>query len=281
LKKIVAGVLLAGTSAVAAPASVDTSRCAVLDPTALESAVRRELALEPGRGEGLAIEIACPDGIHAHIRVGSLETELDLGEEPAALRVKFVALAIAELVESVAPPPAPATPIVVATEHEQPLPTPIAAPTHIELAVRAGVRVIAWNQHLMSTLAVDFDIGIGRIGITAALGDDHGGMGKPYLLALSVAHDVVCARGDTTICLVGRGDIGMYGVSFRDDSRMDDMLYAGYWDLAAGVEVRRRIGGVGWIAGIDLGGGDGLIIESKYLEQLDGPFAVATLGASW
>jgi hypothetical protein len=58
-------------------------------------------------------------------------------------------------------------------------------------------------------------------------------------------------------------------------------LYAGYGDLAVGFEVRRQIGGWNWVANLDLGGADGLIIEQELLEHLDGPFAVAAVGASW
>ncbi len=277
---------LASATAAAGPLRVDAERCASLDAGALGVAVDRELALAPARDraiDGVAVEIACPDGIHARVRItpGAVARDLDLGEEPVALRVKFVALAVAELVGTLAasPPSSPAPPSPIDDGENPPVPV---APTVVtrDLTMRAGLRVMGWD-HVLSTLLVDLDVGPVRVGLTAALG--HESLGMPYLVEASVSRALACSRGATSVCLVARAGAGFYGMSIHkaDGDVMDQTLLGGYYDASIGIEAKRRIAGWNWIAGLDIGAGDGMLVEADYLEQFDGPFAAATLGASW
>ena len=282
---------LASSTALAGTPRIHVERCESLDAAAVEAAVARELAIDPvAKRVDVTVEIECPDGVHAHVRVepGAHVRDLDLSEEPAALRVKLVALAIAEVIAvldyepslplaSPAPPPvdrvAPAPAALIAEPARRP-----------EVTVRAGVRVIAWDQDMMTTVAADLDIGLVRVGLFAALGEARSATGTPYLIALALGRNLACSHGRTSVCIVARGELGFDGVSIHPPQTpaiMSRHFYAGYWDASVGLEVRRRMLGVDWLVGVDLGAGDGLIVEDDYLEHLDGPFAAATLGMSW
>ncbi len=274
--------VLASTSATAGKLHVHAERCAGIEGATLETAVHRELALAPersGTADDLAVEITCADdGVHARVRLepGAITRDLDLSEEPLALRIKFVALAIAELVETqeISLPPR------AIADGEVP-PTLIASrETTRDMTVRAGVRVMGWD-HVMTAFSAELDLGPVRLGLSAALGRER--LGMPYLVEATLSRALVCSATQTRVCLVARGAIGVYGISIHknDGDVMDQSLTGGYWDASLGIEARRRIAGWNWIAALDVGAGDGAIVEQDYLERYDGPFAAATLGTSW
>lgn len=289
-------VVLTGGRARADHLQLHAERCASLDPAALDLAVRRELDLDPevARRVGAAsVAVVCADGIHARVQLapegagGPVARDLDLSEEPPALRVKLVALAIAELVDIEAAAPEPAMIPRPSVDPEDAPPArvgPVRAPVRpVGVTLRGGMRLVAGDADPMATIAADLDEGVARVGLVAALGDGRRESGRPYILAITLARTLACSRGQTSVCLIARAEGGFAGASFRsDDERfMDHSVYAGYGDLTVGFEIRRRVAGWNWVADVDLGAADGLIVESPYLEHLDGPFAVAALGMTW
>ena len=284
-------VALAGQIALAGTPRIHAERCASLDGPAIEAALFRELAFAPATARAdlgdLGIDIVCTDPVHAEIRVGDgAVREVDLADEPAALRVKLVALAIIEELDIREPQLVAAveTTLIVAParEHESVSP-PARAPSAHEVTVRGGVRVIAWDRDVLTTLGAELDLGPLRIGMVAALGPSHEPTGTPYLFAVSLSRTLACSHGDTMLCLVARADLGLYGVSLtsREAQVMTTHLYTDYSDLSIGVEARRDALGVRWLAGVELGAGDGMFVEEPYLERVDGPFVSTTFGASW
>jgi hypothetical protein len=111
---------LAPSSARADPSpGLDVTRCKIFDLAGARKAIAAELAVAPELQERLAdvrITIECPDAITARVSVvpappdAPLEKTLDLGDLPGDLRLRLVALAVAELVDvavTVEPPPDP------------------------------------------------------------------------------------------------------------------------------------------------------------------------------
>jgi len=98
---------LAATMARAEPLRVDLARCTAFDARALAKAIARELPANSGTSP-FAVIVACPDLVTANLHVepvpadGPIARSLDLGEVPGDLRVKLLALAIAELAEAAA-----------------------------------------------------------------------------------------------------------------------------------------------------------------------------------
>jgi len=113
---VIAGLLWAGAPARAEPAA-DLAGCPTFDRAALSRAISTELG--PDRADGRVVVVTCPDAVTAHLRVapapaaGPLARSLDLGDVPGDLRVRLIALAVAELlaaaslVEEAASPPGP------------------------------------------------------------------------------------------------------------------------------------------------------------------------------
>jgi hypothetical protein len=94
------------------PPKVDLSRCTAFDATALRRALARELP-NTGGDTPFAVIAVCPDLVTAHLHVepvptdGPIARSLDLGEVRGDLRIKLLAIAIAELAEVVASLPVP------------------------------------------------------------------------------------------------------------------------------------------------------------------------------
>jgi hypothetical protein len=170
---------------------------------------------------------------------------------------------------------------LASADSEVPPPPPfVASQAARDLALRAGVRVMGWN-HVMSALSAEIDLVPMRVGVSAAVGRERDGM--PYLVEATIGRALACTRTQTRICLVARGAVGVYGVSIHrnDGDVMDQSLNGAYWDASLGVEAMRVIAGWRWLAALDVGAGDGLLVEQDYLERYDGPFAAATVGTSW
>jgi len=290
---------ICATTARADP-QIHAERCPILPAAALAAAIARELALAPTLASHAAswrIDLDCPDAIHARVQIEPGPTrepvtvDLDLSEEPDALRVKLVAVAVAELANlvDVAHEPAamPSTPAIDPEDAPPPVlgavATPSMPPRSPGVSVRGGLRIIAGHAEPMPTVSADLEVGPVRLGLVTAIGSAHRSEGTPYILALTVGRTLGCSRGRTSLCLVVRGEAGFVGAEIRldDTAIMERNLYAGYGDLAVGFEVRRRLAGWNWIADVDLGAADGMVVEAQTLERLDGPFAVGAVGVSW
>jgi hypothetical protein len=304
---VTAAIVAATGGAIAAadpdPASVHVlaEHCPDLDPVVLDAAVTQALALDP-RMVAIAVRVIvwldCGDALHARVRVERglgdppLERELDLGEEPPELRIKLVALVVAELIDALASTPETAA---MAPPPTSPVTAPVIAPGPGSSAgastakrvpaitLRAGVRMFADDQAPMATFSADLDVGPLQLGLATAIGDDNGLVGTSYIIAVAASRRLVCTRGGTTLCLVGRGEAGFSGVSIRTTSvdAMPRSVHSGYGHLGLGFEVDRSFGAWSALADVDVGYADGLVMETQVLAHLDGPFAVAGLGVRW
>jgi hypothetical protein len=96
-------VVIALAARASAEPQIDLARCTAFDRRALARAIDRELP--ELRDRHFAVIVECPDLVTAHIHVepvpadGPIARSLDLGEVPGDLRLKLLALAVAELVE--------------------------------------------------------------------------------------------------------------------------------------------------------------------------------------
>jgi hypothetical protein len=287
---VIVPVILASSVAAAEAIHVRAEHCATLDSNALDQAVGRELALDlelAARAQNAAISLECPDGLHAYVRAdpGGLVTEVDLGDEPTELRVKLVALAIAELIVAVDSKPAP---LVSSRDNENPLLVaraktkrkPMRGPG---VTARAGVRVFADELYPMASMSADLELGPIQIGVLAALGESHLFTSVPYLFTGTVGRRLLCSPGGTSVCMVARGDVGLAGVSIYESA----MEIAGrdvrsfYADLTTGIELRRQIFACKALADLEVGFAHGLVVDALSLVHLNGPFATAGVGVQW
>jgi len=80
-----------------------------------------------------------------------------------------------------------------------------------------------------------------------------------------------------------RADAGFAGVSIYEDSlaTMQHSVHSAYGDLALGFEVQRAFPAWKGIAEIQIGAAKGLVVEAQSFVHLNGPFAMAGLGARW
>ena len=187
-----AGALLPGlaAAAIAQPApALDLARCPNFNPIDARRAISAELTVPAEHAphlDAVTIALACPDAITATVTVtpapddGPLEKTLDLGDVPGELRLRLVALAVAELVEVAAgvaataaatappPPPPPLAPPSVAPAGEGGLDARPFEPPTVHGAVRersghtpeqAGTRRALWGQGVREP-----DVG-GRVGL--------------------------------------------------------------------------------------------------------------------
>jgi hypothetical protein len=292
-------IVATGTRASADPLHVHGERCAAIDPAALDVAVGRELALDPklaSVAQRITVVLECPDALHAQLHVepdpadGPLSRELDLSDEPAELRVKLVALSIAELIDALAAMPAsqPAPPSLsparaVTREPEVPVHIAATAPSSRgpKITVRAGIRLFADDQDPMPTLSADLEVGPVQLGLATAIGDNHRFNGLPYIVAVTISRRLICSDGQTSLCMLARGEAGFAGVSIAGSTLMDRSVHTGYGDIALGFEIERRFQEWNALAGFEIGTAEGLVMEAAYLEHLNGPFAVAGIGVKF
>jgi hypothetical protein len=294
---VAAPILAASAVAMADPVHVHVERCAMLDSDALDTAVTRELVLDPklaSHARQLAVSLECADGLHANLRIepapadGPLARELDLGEAPAELRVKLVALAIAELIDIEATEPAPRALAPTHSDDDDSPPRIVAQkpsqPRGPKITARAGLRVFADDQYPMASISGDLELGPVQVGLATQLGQGHRFTSIPYIVAVTVAHRVVCSDGRSSLCMVVRGEVGFAGVSIYEDSphaQMPESIHSTYGDLTFGFELRRQFDGYKGLAGIEIGAADGLVVEALSFVHLNGPFATAVLGVQW
>ncbi len=102
---LVAAVMLALAGTASATPRIDLSRCIAFDELALRRAILHELSPTSSSTRDFTVVVTCPDLVTASAVIdpepgdGPLKRDLNLGEVPGDLRVKLLALAIAELVE--------------------------------------------------------------------------------------------------------------------------------------------------------------------------------------
>ncbi len=122
---LVVGMVLALAGTASATPHIDLSRCIAFDELALRRAILHELTSTPSTTRDFTVVVTCPDLVTASAVIdpqpgdGPLKRDLNLGEVPGDLRVKLLALAIAELVDVAA---ASAPPIFVPEQPHAPDP---------------------------------------------------------------------------------------------------------------------------------------------------------------
>jgi hypothetical protein len=94
------------THTASAEPRVDLAACTAFDRQALRAAIDRELPSDPRlKARDFSIIVECPDLATARLRVepvfadGAIVRPIDLGEVPSNLRLKWIALVVAELIE--------------------------------------------------------------------------------------------------------------------------------------------------------------------------------------
>jgi hypothetical protein len=292
------GVALPTGTARADVLHIHGEHCAAVDLVALDVAVGRELALDPklsAVAERVSVVLDCADDLHAQLRIepepaeGPLSRELDLSDEPAELRVKLVALSVAELIDVLASTPVaqqpapPSTTAVIKKGPEAPLQLTVASPPSRgpKITVRAGIRLFADDQDPMPTVSADLEVGPVQLGLATAIGDNHRFNGLPYIVAITVSRRLTCSDGPVALCMVARAEAGFAGVSIAGSTLMDRSVHTGYGDIALGFEIERRFHEWNALAGFEIGTAEGLVMEAAYLEHLNGPFAVAGVGVKF
>jgi hypothetical protein len=294
---VLGGLVLSSATANADVLHVHSERCAAVDPVALDVAVGRELALDPKlvtAAERTTITLECSNDLHAQLRVEPgpagepLVRDIDLSDEPAELRVKLVALSVAELIDVLAATPAsqPAPsviPAIVKTRPDAPqliqvAPSPSRGP---KITVRAGIRLFADDQDPMPTVSADLEVGPVQLGLATAVGDNHRFNGLPYIVAVTVSRRFTCSDGPVALCILARAEAGFAGVSIADSTLMDRSVHTGYGSIALGFDIERRFHDWNALAGFEIGTAEGLVMEAAYLEHLNGPFAVAGIGVKF
>jgi len=319
-------VVVVGLAAPAAadPPRVDLARCTAFDAQALRKALAREL---PGDAppNHFAVIVACPDLVTANLHVepvpadGPIARSLDLGEVPGDLRIKLLALAIAELVEvassAAAPnkpraygdprdptslsdadpkaprpdrspkPRAPSPPSVAAIDppivvEQRTTPTPREP---ITLGPIAGVRVFTATHTMMADLGAELTLPWLRVGARGAVGTDRDALGTlhPWLVTVTAARQLACLGPG---CALVRGEAGMVGVvTHASTAATGANASTAYAQASLAVEVHHRFHGWTAAATVDVGYAAGMIAraESRAVSSLAGVVGIASLGARW
>jgi hypothetical protein len=314
---------LAPTMARAEPPRVDLARCTAFDARALAKAIAREMPADSGTSP-FAVIVACPDLVTANLHVepvpadGPIARSLDLGEVPGDLRIKLLALAIAELAEAAATaklpatatgptkppgdaadpqslsdadprPHAPASPTTrvatIAPPHEPAIADRRAAPPRepLELGPIAGVRVFASTHTMLAELGAELRLPWFRIGVRGGAGSDHDPLGSvhPWLATATVARELACIDAG---CVLVRGEAGMAGVVAHAVPLASSAdASAAYAQASLEIEVHHRFGGWTAIATLDGGYARGLVAKAgtHEISSLAGAVAAAMVGARW
>jgi hypothetical protein len=238
---------------------VELARCTAFDVRALRLAIDRELPTEPAlRARDFAVVVECPDAATARLHVepafadGMVARELDLGEVPDDVRLKLLALAVAELVEvagadtSGPAPPAAAIdlppqqqppvvrahataglPVTASTVDGSAQASPIdsglgatttatarPSPSRATFGVTAGVRYYASTPTALAQLGLELGLPWLRVGVRGAIGETSVALGtlQPYVATVTLARALVCSSSPTSLCLLARVEGGVAGV---------------------------------------------------------------------
>ncbi|HUJ60636.1 MAG TPA: hypothetical protein VLX92_19175 [Kofleriaceae bacterium] len=312
---------IASVAALAAVANaeprVELARCTAFDVRALRVAIDRELPTDPAlRTRDFAIVVECPDLATASLHVepvpadGAIARTVDLGEVPTDLRLKLLALAVAELVEVAASDtsgPAPQV-LVPVTDTIAPVirPAPRAPPPRIaaapppdleqvvstgapaphparwSLAPSVGMRLYTSTPTALAQAGAELALPWLRIGVRGALGTGSDALGsfRPYLATATVARDLACRAG---LCLVARIEGGVAGVTARPASTAVAIAHdasAAYGQATLAGELVHRFTGWSVLASIEAGWAEGLIARAggRDAAALAGPVVIGEIG---
>jgi hypothetical protein len=312
---LVLALLADGTRAQADPA-INLDRCATLDHALLHAAVDREIAVLPpaNRVDDATLVVECSDGATAHISVVAhsstlvLARDLDLGEVPADLRIKLVAVAVAELVETAAArgkeralaPWTEAAPPARAAVHARTMERPElaiskqvrrddhAAARSIVIVPYGGVRAFASRPVPLAYTAFEVELHRLALGIAGSFGTTHDTLGAltPYLVTATASSSPACVGVSDRVCARLHGELGVAGVraSAASSVVVASNAVAPYAQLGLGSEFEHSLGstfGVGFA--IDAAVAKGLIAASQDRTpvRLDGLAITATVGLRW
>jgi hypothetical protein len=295
---------------------IDLSRCTVLDDAEARTAIAAELTSIPAEraahlGE-VVVAITCEDAVTATVTVtpapadGPLEKQLDLGDLPADLRTRGIALAVAELVDlalDVASAPAPAPP--PPSPHGEGgvdaasfVPHPIAPPSQVAIVVaprprwraaaRAGVLVFVDRAAPLTDVAGE--VSRGRLAldlfVATARADDTLGDVRSIVGAIGLTVTVACRGGvGTWLCLGARGAAGVAAVTVDPVHPMiiGHDAVSTYVELGPRLEIRvehRRWSGslalgLAWASGLSA------LADGREIVRLGGPVVGTSLGIGW
>jgi hypothetical protein len=306
---------LAGTAAtlLAAAAAhggahVELARCPTLDGPALERAIAVELPAAPADRE-LAVVVTCPDATTADLHVvpapagGPLRRTVDLADLAEPLRIRLVALAVAELMRTAldlgaAGAGAPTAPIDVrvaappsdvpdndAALHRR---LPVRPAGHpMQLAARLGLRTYPQLAVPMTNLELEAVRGAVSVGVVAAIGEREVELGtlRPGLAAATLGIALVCVAGTIEWCarLRAQAGIAIVGGSAARPDTVTSTAVAGYAQLGAQLEAAWPIGAVALLGAVDAGWAEGLIGSAGDEDgvRLDGAVISAGVGVRW
>jgi hypothetical protein len=292
------------------PPAIDVARCETLGAE-LRGAITAEIDAIAAEREvslgGRTIMVACPDAVNAVIEIlpapstGPLLRRLHLGDIPAGLRVRLVALATAELADvafrlqvTAAPPPVSGSLLPIAAQIDQPAATPPlpnladrSAASAFAVTPRAGARMFGAQGPWFVEAGADVAIGSYELGVVAATGntDDVLGRLRGYLVAIAGTVRVACTGDRVAVCLGARGEAGVAIVTA--EARLDDVrvanarapYIAGAGDVATAYRMGRwtlaLTATFGWSEGLVSRAGDRVPI------RIDGMLVGGSLAVRW
>jgi hypothetical protein len=292
-------------------------QCTGFDGEALRSALALEMQAAPLLLErnDLKLLVECPDAITSQLTVERRDGAppqlriLDLGDVPSAMRVKLLAVAAVELLESaaaVAPAVAPPVPMlapprpteVKVTARALPEQTRRWRPRAIEMGSRGGARLYRNQRTAMAMLSAavsrhELELGVsGQAGfVRADLGTSDMGVAQSaqirlFVAAATIGMRVACWRGfHGGLCVQGRVAGG--AALARADSPYPWLqatnVVAPFGEGALAFEALRRTGIGDAALWLELGWAEGLVARSlgESVAELDGAFASIGMAIRW
>lgn len=311
---VLAVAVLAGRAG--AEPRVDLTRCTAYDADALSRAIDRELPPETTHHEYVVV-VDCPDLVTAHAHVepiptdGAIARDLDLGEVPGNMRLKFLALAVAELVVVASgaappqpprqPPPPPREPPKrphgkeperqreAARDRDPDLRDEIhgtvnpPTPLRWSITPHVAVRVYPTTPRPLGEVGAELALGSMRIGIHGAIGQDSDPLGtlRPWLATISLARELVCGHSLCALIRLEGGGAGVLAQASAMASAHNATSLYGQAGLAG--ELVHKFSGWAAVASIDAGWAEGLIARAGGHDAaaLAGLVVVGAVGARW
>jgi len=323
---IVAASVAVGPAHADPAATIDLAGCRIFDPDEARRAIAAELTIPASARDKLdavRVVVACPDATTTLIAVtpappdGPLEKRLDLGELPEDLRLRLVALAVAELVaiavdvvpDRAGAPPAPPSPAprarpigeggldarpfgrdrgpVLATEAPT-VTAPDAAPARIRAYARAGVRAFLDRPAAMPELAIGG--ARGRFGadlfVASVSRDDRLGTLRGTVAGLGLSATLDCrGGGGVWLCLGARAAAGAVGVTTQPVHPMITSDDAIDFYAEAGLRLEARLEYHRWWSEIGFGGGwsagSAAFAEDREVLRMSGPVVTGSVALGW
>jgi hypothetical protein len=310
----IGGALLFASPSTAHPApQLRLERCASLDRDELGEAIERELADSPSTAaaKDLLISANCDGAVNATVRITEkgrqreAQRVIALGEVPAELRPRLLALVAVELAESLLATPEPiaaaAPPIA---DKAVPAPTRIASRSSLEappfaLSIGLGARIYTDAPDPLLQLSVELDtawLTVGAVGAYGSslapndrltFGDPASGRFYMYLAGLSLRRQLFCGlAGPNKLCVQFHAEGGLSGIR---TSGLDHLFesYSGrttYWMGAVVLEARRPMEAFESSLRFELGVSEGAVIDDDgdtIFASFDGVVAMFNFGFRW